>query len=94
MAHMQRTLVAAPRERATTGSRRSLIVSGASLWPLAGICIVRRTWPDQVTRSGWINQHGALNRFVPFGGTKASGYGQEFGVAGLKAVAAAKVVSR
>lgn len=41
----------------------------------------------------WINQHGALNPMVPFGGTKASGYGQEFGVAGLKAVAAPKVIS-
>ncbi|MBN9174113.1 MAG: aldehyde dehydrogenase family protein, partial [Microbacterium sp.] len=42
----------------------------------------------------WINQHGALNPAVPFGGTKQSGYGQEFGAAGLKAVAAPKVISR
>ncbi|MDQ0647071.1 acyl-CoA reductase-like NAD-dependent aldehyde dehydrogenase [Microbacterium natoriense] len=41
-----------------------------------------------------INQHGALNPQVPFGGTKASGYGQEFRVAGVKAVAAPKVISR
>lgn len=44
--------------------------------------------------SVWINQHGALNPVVPFGGTKASGYGQEFGAAGLKAVASPKVISR
>ncbi|GAA1860192.1 aldehyde dehydrogenase family protein [Microbacterium koreense] len=42
----------------------------------------------------WINQHGAINPHVPFGGIKASGYGQEFGVAGLKAVAAPKVIQR
>jgi len=42
----------------------------------------------------WINQHGAINPHVPFGGVKASGYGQEFGAAGLKAVAAPKVIQR
>lgn len=31
---------------------------------------------------------------VPCGGTKQSGYGQEFGVAGLKAVLAPMVISR
>ena len=31
---------------------------------------------------------------VPFGGTKASGYGHEFGIHGLKAVSAPKVISR
>lgn len=41
----------------------------------------------------WINQHGSLNPMVPFGGTKGSGYGQEFGVAGLKAVASPKVIT-
>ncbi|KRE24994.1 aldehyde dehydrogenase family protein [Agromyces sp. Soil535] len=41
----------------------------------------------------WINQHGTLNPLVPFGGLKASGYGQEFGVQGLKAVGAPKVIS-
>lgn len=42
----------------------------------------------------WINQHGALNPVVPFGGIKSSGYGMEFGQAGLKAVAAPKVIMR
>lgn len=41
----------------------------------------------------WINQHGALNPIVPFGGVKSSGYGMEFGVQGLKAVASPKVIS-
>lgn len=41
----------------------------------------------------WINQHGAINPFVPFGGAKQSGYGVEFGVEGLKAVTVPKVIS-
>ncbi|HIY65203.1 MAG TPA: aldehyde dehydrogenase family protein [Candidatus Agrococcus pullicola] len=40
----------------------------------------------------WINSHGTINPFVPFGGAKQSGYGQEFGVAGLKAVAQPQVI--
>ena len=39
-----------------------------------------------------INSHGTINPFVPFGGAKQSGYGQEFGVAGLKAVAQPQVI--
>lgn len=42
----------------------------------------------------WVNQHGGLNPLVPFGGTKSSGYGLEFGVEGLKAMAATKVITR
>lgn len=41
----------------------------------------------------WINQHGAINPFVPFGGTKQSGYGVEFGIDGLKAVTQPKIIS-
>ncbi len=40
----------------------------------------------------WINSHGTINPFVPFGGAKQSGYGQEFGTAGLKAVAQPQVI--
>ncbi|MDP9886216.1 phenylacetaldehyde dehydrogenase [Sinomonas atrocyanea] len=32
----------------------------------------------------WINEHGAIDPRVPFGGAKQSGYGLEFGVEGLK----------
>ncbi|MGL4257384.1 MAG: aldehyde dehydrogenase family protein, partial [Microbacterium sp.] len=66
---------------------------GASVWSAdvdAAVEVARRIQAGTV----WINQHGALNPVVPFGGVKASGYGQEFGVAGLKAVAAPKVISR
>ncbi|KQZ24224.1 aldehyde dehydrogenase family protein [Microbacterium sp. Root553] len=66
---------------------------GASVWSDdvdAALDVAARLQAGTV----WINQHGALNPHVPFGGTKQSGYGQEFGVAGLKAVAAPKVISR
>lgn len=66
---------------------------GASVWSAdvdAAVEVAKRLQAGTV----WINGHGGLNPMVPFGGTKASGYGQEFGVAGLKAVAAPKVISR
>ncbi|MHC9043686.1 aldehyde dehydrogenase family protein [Microbacterium saperdae] len=66
---------------------------GGSVWSQdveAATAVARRVQAGTV----WINQHGAINPHVPFGGIKASGYGQEFGVAGLKAVAAPKVIQR
>lgn len=66
---------------------------GASVWSGdldAAMAVARRLKAGTV----WINKHGALNPQVPFGGTKASGYGQEFGVAGLRAVTVPKVISR
>lgn len=41
----------------------------------------------------WINSHGGLHPQVPFGGIKSSGYGLEFGVEGLKAVAVPQVIN-
>jgi acyl-CoA reductase-like NAD-dependent aldehyde dehydrogenase len=41
----------------------------------------------------WINQHGMVHPMVPFGGTKASGWGVEFGLDGLKAVTVPQVIS-
>lgn len=66
---------------------------GASVWSDdvdAAVAVAKRLEAGTV----WINQHGGLNPMVPFGGSKASGYGQEFGVAGLKALAVPKVISR
>jgi phenylacetaldehyde dehydrogenase len=40
----------------------------------------------------WINGHGGLDPVIPFGGVKHSGYGLEFGVEGLKAVAVPQVI--
>lgn len=42
----------------------------------------------------WINGHGGVDPYIPFGGIKASGYGMEFGLEGLKAMAAPKVIRR
>jgi acyl-CoA reductase-like NAD-dependent aldehyde dehydrogenase len=41
----------------------------------------------------WINAHGGVHPMVPFGGVKQSGYGLEFGVEGLKAVANPQVIN-
>jgi len=41
----------------------------------------------------WINQHGVIHPLVPFGGSKRSGWGVEFGVEGLKSVARPHVIS-
>ena len=66
---------------------------GASVWssdPQEARRVAERLEAGTV----WINQHGTLNPAAPFGGVKASGYGLEFGVEGLKGVAATKVIMR
>ncbi|WP_144775418.1 aldehyde dehydrogenase family protein [Marinobacter maritimus] len=65
---------------------------GASLWadkPAEASKLATRLEAGTV----WINQHGAIHPMVPFGGNKASGYGVEFGIEGLKAVTQSRVVS-
>lgn len=41
----------------------------------------------------WINSHGGVHPMIPFGGVKGSGYGLEFGVEGLKAVAVPQIIN-
>lgn len=41
----------------------------------------------------WVNQHGAIHPMVPFGGSKGSGYGVEFGIEGLKSLSQSKIIS-
>ena len=65
---------------------------GASIWtsdPDKGKELARRIQAGTV----WINKYGAIDPRVPFGGVKHSGFGLEFGIEGLKAVAAPKVIS-
>jgi len=65
---------------------------GASLWtdkPAKASKLATRLEAGTV----WINQHGAIHPMVPFGGNKASGYGVEFGIEGLKAVTQSRVIS-
>ncbi|MCW4463912.1 aldehyde dehydrogenase family protein [Glutamicibacter sp. MNS18] len=41
----------------------------------------------------WINSHGTIDPRVPFGGAKQSGYGLEFGLDGLKALAQPQIIN-
>lgn len=41
----------------------------------------------------WINSHGTIDPRVPFGGAKQSGYGLEFGLDGLKALAQPQLIN-
>lgn len=65
---------------------------GASVWSTnlaAAQAVAQRLQAGTV----WINQHGAIHPMVPFGGVKASGWGSQFGVEGLKAVTQPQVIS-
>ena len=43
--------------------------------------------------STWINNHGAIDPRVPFGGIKQSGFGLEFGLEGLKRLGVPQVIN-
>lgn len=65
---------------------------GASVWSTdrdAARAVAARLEAGTV----WINSHGGVHPMIPFGGVKKSGYGLEFGVEGLKAVAVPQVVN-
>ena len=76
--------------RRANGTEQGL---GASVWG-ADADAAAEIAPRLDAGTVWINQHGGVDPQVPFGGTKASGYGLEFGVEGLKAMAATKVIRR
>lgn len=65
---------------------------GASVWS-ADLEKAKQVAARMEAGTVWINSHGGLHPLVPFGGSKHSGYGKEFGVEGLKAVAVPQVVS-
>jgi acyl-CoA reductase-like NAD-dependent aldehyde dehydrogenase len=65
---------------------------GASVWssdPDAARDVASRIQAGTV----WINSHGMVNPLIPFGGSKQSGYGLEFGVEGLKALGIPQVIN-
>jgi acyl-CoA reductase-like NAD-dependent aldehyde dehydrogenase len=65
---------------------------GASVWSPdreAALAVAARLEAGTV----WINGHGGIHPMIPFGGIKHSGYGLEFGIEGLKAVAVPQVIS-
>ncbi len=62
---------------------------GASVWS-SDLTKARAVAARIEAGTVWINKHGAVDPRVPFGGTKQSGYGLEFGVEGLKHLALPK----
>lgn len=79
-------------EEAIASANRLDVGLGASVWGTdlgQAAAVAGRLEAGTV----WINQHGAIHPMVPFGGTKGSGWGVEFGVEGLKAVSQPQVIS-
>lgn len=66
---------------------------GSSVWsadPGRAVEVAARL----VAGTTWINKHGAVDPRIPFGGARESGFGMEFGVAGLKEVSQPHVISQ
>ena len=77
---------------AIAAANRSEVGLGASVWS-PDIDAAREVARQLQVGTVWINQHGAVHPMVPFGGVKASGWGTEFGIDGLKAVTRPQVIS-
>ena len=65
---------------------------GASVWS-ADRDAARQVAARMQAGTVWINNHGAIDPRIPFGGAKSSGYGVEFGVDGLKALGQPQVIN-
>lgn len=65
---------------------------GASVWS-ADLERAREVAARIEAGTVWINSHGGVDPRVPFGGIKQSGYGVEFGVAGLKGLGVPQVIN-
>jgi acyl-CoA reductase-like NAD-dependent aldehyde dehydrogenase len=79
-------------EQAVAMANRLDVGLGASVWSSdreAARAVAARLEAGTV----WINSHGGVHPMIPFGGVKRSGYGLEFGVEGLKAVAVPQVIN-
>ena len=79
-------------EDAIASANRLDVGLGASVWS-SDAAAARQVAERLQAGTVWINSHGGVHPMVPFGGTKTSGYGLEFGVEGLKAVAVPQVIS-
>jgi acyl-CoA reductase-like NAD-dependent aldehyde dehydrogenase len=79
-------------DQAVAMANRLEVGLGASVWSSdreAARAVAARLEAGTV----WINSHGGVHPMIPFGGVKKSGYGLEFGVEGLKAVAVPQVIN-
>jgi acyl-CoA reductase-like NAD-dependent aldehyde dehydrogenase len=79
-------------DQAVAMANRLDVGLGASVWSSdreAARAVAARLEAGTV----WINAHGGVHPMIPFGGVKQSGYGLEFGVEGLKAVAVPQVIN-
>ena len=79
-------------EDAVASANRLDVGLGASVWSSdrdVARSVARRIQAGTV----WINSHGGVHPMIPFGGVKGSGYGLEFGVEGLKAVAVPQIIN-
>lgn len=65
---------------------------GASVWS-SDLATARKVASRLEAGTVWINSHGMVNPMIPFGGSKQSGYGLEFGVEGLKALGIPQVIN-
>lgn len=65
---------------------------GGSVWS-ADVNKAREVAARMETGTVWINSHGGVHPMIPFGGSKQSGYGLEFGVDGLKALGVPQVIN-
>ncbi|MEW9870766.1 aldehyde dehydrogenase family protein [Arthrobacter sp. HS15c] len=65
---------------------------GASVWS-SDLSAAREVAARIQAGTVWINKHGAVDPRVPFGGSKQSGYGLEFGTEGLKALGIPQVIN-
>lgn len=65
---------------------------GASVWS-SNLTEARKVAARIQAGTVWINSHGGVHPMIPFGGVKQSGYGLEFGVAGLKSLGVPQVIN-
>ena len=78
-------------EDAIASANRLDVGLGASVW--GDRDDARRVAARIQAGTVWINSHGGVHPMIPFGGVKSSGYGLEFGVEGLKAVAVPQIIN-